>query len=92
MRVEFTAHPNSLELSRDGNILTVTYGSNVAFFETETLKKMKEIIVPTKVSSASLHPDKQIFVCGGEDFKMYKFDYITGNEIGESNGNAQVCV
>lgn len=82
MRVEFNAHPNSLELSRDGNILTVTYGSNVAFFETETLKKMKEIIVPTKVSSASLHPDKQIFVCGGEDFKMYKFDYITGNEIG----------
>ncbi|XP_055639374.1 serine-threonine kinase receptor-associated protein [Toxorhynchites rutilus septentrionalis] len=87
MRVEFSAHPNSLELSRDGNILTVTYGSNVAFFETETLKKMKEIIVPTKVSAASLHPDKQIFVCGGEDFKMYKFDYITGNEIESFKGH-----
>jgi len=39
--------------------------------------------VPTNVASASLHPDKHVFVCGGEDFKMYKFDYITGNEIGK---------
>lgn len=39
--------------------------------------------MPTLIASASLHPDKQIFVAGGEDFKMYKFDYITGNEIGE---------
>jgi serine-threonine kinase receptor-associated protein len=34
------------------------------------------------VNSASLHPEKQAFVCGGEDFKMYKFDYNTGVEIG----------
>lgn len=24
-----------------------------------------------------------VFVCGGEDFKMYKYDYLTGNEIGK---------
>jgi hypothetical protein len=35
------------------------------------------------VNSASLHPDKTIFVCGGEDLKMYKFDYTTGTEIGK---------
>jgi serine-threonine kinase receptor-associated protein len=39
--------------------------------------------VPTQVNSASLHPDKTIFVCGGEDLKMYKFDYTTGTEIGK---------
>lgn len=39
-------------------------------------------MVPTQVNSASLHPDCTIFVCGGEDFKMYKFDYATGAEIG----------
>lgn len=45
---------------------------------------MKEFTVPTPVSSASLHPDKSIFVCGGEDLKMYKFNYSTGVEIGKS--------
>jgi hypothetical protein len=39
--------------------------------------------VPTQVNSASLHPDKTIFICGGEDLKMYKFDYTTGTEIGK---------
>lgn len=39
--------------------------------------------MPTQVNSASLHPDKTIFVCGGEDLKMYKFDYTTGTEIGK---------
>lgn len=81
-RIEFPSHPNSIELSSDYNLLTVTHGKSVSFWETETLKKLKEISVPTLVSAASLHPEKHIFVCGGEDFKMYKFDYITGNEIG----------
>lgn len=81
-RIEFNAHPNSIELSADYNILTVTHGTSVSFWETETLKKLKEITVPTSVYTASLHPDKNIFVCAGEDFKMYKYDYITGNEIG----------
>lgn len=86
-RVEFDAHPNSIELSADGNIITVAHGSSVSFFETDTLKKLKEITVPTIVSAASLHPDKHIFVCGGEDFKMYKYDYITGNEIESFKGH-----
>lgn len=83
-KIEFPNNPNSLELSADNNILTVTHGSSISFWEVDTLKKLKEIKVPTNVASASLHPDKHIFVCGGEDFKMYKFDYITGNEIGKS--------
>lgn len=82
-RLEFPSHPNSVELSADYNILTVTHGKSVSFWEAETLKKLKEITVPTNVFTASLHPDKLAFVCGGEDFKMYKYDYITGNEIGE---------
>ena len=82
-RLDFPVNPNSIEMSRDESVLTVTHGSSVAFFETETLKKLKEITLPTRVSAASLHPDKTMFVCGGEDFKMYKYDYITGNEIGE---------
>lgn len=45
--------------------------------------KLREVKVPTQVYSASLHPDCSIFVCGGEDLKVYKFDYTTGTEIGE---------
>ncbi|XP_041771732.1 serine-threonine kinase receptor-associated protein [Anopheles merus] len=86
-RVEFSSHPNGLELSKDGSILTVTYGNCTAFYDMETLTQLKEITIPTRVSSASLHPDKHIFVCGGEDFKMYKYDYITGNEIESFKGH-----
>lgn len=48
------------------------------------LTKLREYTAPTQMNSASLHPDCSIFVCGGEDLKMYKFDYATGTEIGKS--------
>nr|CAD7448150.1 unnamed protein product [Timema bartmani] len=51
------------------------------------LEKIREFTVPTQVNSASLHPDKTIFVCGGEDLKMYKFDYTTGTEIESFKGH-----
>ncbi len=47
------------------------------------LKQTLEYDIPCSVLSADLHPDKSVFVCGGEDFKMYKFDYNTGLEMGE---------
>lgn len=47
-----------------------------------SLSKVNEVTVPTLVNTASLHRDKTMFVCGGEDLKMYKFDYTTGKEIG----------
>lgn len=56
--IDFASNPSSIEISRDGTILTVANGSNVSFFEMETLKKIKEITVPTKLAAASLHPDK----------------------------------
>lgn len=82
-RIEFPTTPNSLELSKDGSIFTVTHGQSVSFWDTSSLSKVKEISMPTLIASASLHPDKHTFVAGGEDFKMYKYDYLTGNEIGE---------
>ena len=38
--------------------------------------------MPTKIYSASLHPSKSCFVVGGEDFKIYKFCYDDGKELG----------
>ena len=70
-------------MSRDGSVLTVAHASNVTFLNADTLCKIKDVSVPTTVNSASLHPDKTIFVAGGDDLKVYKFDYTTGNEIGK---------
>ena len=50
---------------------------------THSLEKLKSFTVPTQVYSASLHPDRGCFVAGGEDLKIYKFDFQDGKELGE---------
>lgn len=86
-KLDFQSIPNSLEVSRDGTIITVTHGNNVTFLDSGSLSKIREFPLPTTISSASLHPDKSIFVAGGDDFKMYKFDYTTGTEIESFKGH-----
>lgn len=89
-KMDFPSVPNSLEVSRDGRILTVCSGRTVSFFDacrSSSLPKINEVTVPTPVSSASLHPDSSVFVCGGDDFKMYKFDYQTGQELESFKGH-----
>ena len=46
------------------------------------MEQTLEYDTPCQVLSVDLHPDKSVFVCGGEDFKLYKFDYNTGLEMG----------
>ncbi|KAG7189447.1 hypothetical protein KM043_017147 [Ampulex compressa] len=86
-RLDFPAIPSSMEVSKDGNVITTTHSSIVTFWDSKELTKLREFIVPTQVNSASLHPDCSIFVCGGEDLKMYKFDYSTGIEIESFKGH-----
>ncbi|XP_068212396.1 serine-threonine kinase receptor-associated protein [Palaemon carinicauda] len=86
-KLEVAHNPTSMELAADGQILTLTYGSKVAFLNPETLEVQKEMTVPTTVYSASLHPGRTFFICGGEDFKMYKFDYNTTEEIESFKGH-----
>lgn len=84
--IDFPLNPSNIEISHDGSILTVANGSNASFYEMNTLKKIKEITVPTRLAAASLHPDMSYLVCGGDDFKIYKYDYLTGNEIESFKG------
>ena len=49
------------------------------------LELIKSFEAPTPIFSASLHPSKSCFVAGGDDFKLYKFDYESGKELGEHN-------
>ena len=45
---------------------------------------VNQVSLPAQAYSASLHPDKSVFVAGGEDFKIYKFAYDDGKEMGMS--------
>lgn len=76
-----------LEMDRDGKLLCVAQGQNVTFFDVETFEKVKDVSVPCNVFSASYLPEKNIFVCGGEDLKLYKFDFESGKEIENFKGH-----
>eukprot|EP00731_Ephydatia_muelleri_P029798 Em0021g321a len=43
--------------------------------------------MPMSMYSASLHPSKSCFVAGGEDFKLYKFDFEDGKELESYKGH-----
>lgn len=49
-----------------------------------SLEPIKSFEAPTQIFSASLHPSKSCFVAGGDDFKLYKFDYEDGKELGKT--------
>lgn len=53
------------------------------FCPLSSLDLIKTVEAPAPINSASLHPEKDFFVAGGEDFKLYKFDYSTKEELGK---------
>jgi len=83
---EFPAVPN-ISLSPDGEKIIVAHGKNVTFLKANTLEVEKEFDIPSVITSAAIHPDETVFICGGEDFKMYKFDYESGAEIESFKGH-----
>lgn len=77
----------SVELSRDRALLTVAHGRTVSFFDAVSLEKVKSHPVPAVAYSASLHPERECFVAGGEDFKIYKMDFEDGKELESYKGH-----
>ena len=47
-----------------------------------SLELIKTIVTPANIHSASLHPEKDFIVAGGDDFKLYKYDYATPGGLG----------
>ncbi|XP_070579635.1 serine-threonine kinase receptor-associated protein-like [Ptychodera flava] len=87
MKLEFDSSNLSLDFSSDGTILVVTHGNAISFYNSENLEKVKSYTAPAPVYSASLHPDKHCFLAGGEDFKIYKYDYTNGQELESYKGH-----
>jgi serine-threonine kinase receptor-associated protein len=86
-KLEFPNIVSDIEVSTQNRLLTITHGNTVAFWNLDNLSLIKEFEVPTQIHSASLKPDKSIFVCGGEDFKLYKYDFDTGIELEAFKGH-----
>ena len=38
--------------------------------------------MPCTIHSATIHPNRSIFVCAGEDFILYKYSIESGIELG----------
>jgi len=86
-RVDFPEQVGGIELSRTGDILTVATGSKVVFMHSTELTVQKEVSIPCPVYSASLCINKDVFVCGGENCKLYKYDFSSGIETEAYKGH-----
>ena len=92
-RLEFDGSVNSVELSRDHRTMTVAAGTEVSFWETATLTCTKRFKLPVVeangygVNSATLHPERTIFVAGGGNFWVYVHDFETGEELQCNKGH-----
>ena len=81
-QIKFNDTPNSIEISRDGEMLILAHGSLVELYEASNLTKLNTFTIPSPVSAASIHPNKSVFVCGGENFTLYKYSISNGAELG----------
>jgi len=68
-------------MSLNGDVLTVTYSKSVGLYHLPTLDLLRTHSLPCTMYAASLHPDKKYYVCGGEDFLLYKVDIETGRQL-----------
>lgn len=71
-------HAKSLDLCADGRTVTIAYGQSIAFIDVERFEVLQHRRMPVRLVGASLHPQKQSFVCAGINRHVYKCDYQTG--------------
>lgn len=81
-QLTFDDIPTSIEQSRDGQLLILSHGNSVELFDLNKLEKVKSYNIPSVISAVSISPDKNLFVCGSENFTLYKYSIETGTEIG----------
>lgn len=86
-KLEFDSQALGMDISHDGTTLVISCGKTVSFWDCQSLEQLKTFEVPSLVYSACLHNNKEFFVAGGEDFKLYKLSYEDGSEIESFKGH-----
>jgi len=84
----------SIEVSGDGNHITAAGGKEVNFWNRNTFNLSASFTVNSEVNSASLAPDAQTFVVGGNDFwaRVYTFQLGGGGVATPSSSDNIVVV
>ncbi|XP_036351000.2 serine-threonine kinase receptor-associated protein-like [Ochotona princeps] len=85
--LNFNMSVSNMEYIPEGEILVITYGRPIAFHSAVSLDPIKSFEAPATINSASLHREKEFLVAGGEDFKLYKYDYNSGEELESYKGH-----
>ncbi|CAF2393338.1 unnamed protein product [Rotaria sp. Silwood2] len=86
--IDFPSPPNSIEISRDGQAsLLITHGKKVEIYDGNNLNKLQSFEMPCEMNTASFHPTAREFVCGGLDFRIYKYNFETGVELESYKGH-----
>ncbi|OCT85991.1 hypothetical protein XELAEV_18019685mg [Xenopus laevis] len=85
--LQFGASVSSMEYIPEGEALLITYGRTIALYDSSSLELIKSFEAPAPINSASLHPDKECIVAAGDDFKLYKYDFTTGEELESYKGH-----
>jgi len=76
------------DVSLTGEILTVVAGKSVFFFNQDIAHlPFKQYQLGTRLSSAHLHKSLTFFVAGGEDLRIYKQNFETGEEMDSYKGH-----
>lgn len=86
-QVKLDSAVTDIEISSDSETLLVTNNKTVSIYDVARLEKVRDFTLPTAVYSASLHPQKKCIVAGGDDFKLYKYDFDTLKELDSYKGH-----
>lgn len=72
---------SSMEYIFEGEILVIIYGWFIVFYSVVSLDLIKFFEVFVIINFVFFYFEKEFFVVGGEDFKFYKYDYNSGEEL-----------
>eukprot|EP00052_Salpingoeca_macrocollata_P008445 m.66942 g.66942 ORF g.66942 m.66942 type:complete len:334 (+) comp16597_c1_seq2:104-1105(+) len=85
--LKLDAAVTNLEANTEKKVLTVTFGSTIAFYSLDDLKEIKKLEVGSPVHAASLHPNEHTFAWGGQDNMLHVVDYTTCVQSDEYKGH-----
>lgn len=77
----------SIDVTYDQQYMTTAEASTVRFFDTASLKMVKEHTLKHNVEAASFCPSKRKFVAGGEDMWVHLYDFVSGEELEVTKGH-----
>eukprot|EP00798_Chlamydomonas_sp_ICE-L_P018675 gene18675-25193_t len=85
--LETKAPITSVEISYDQQYMTTAEGNTVRFWDTSSLRMLKEHTLKHSAEAATYCPAKNRFAAGGEDMWVRLYDFNTGAELECNKGH-----